>query len=124
VPEFAVGGLQNPVVLIRKRHKGRRNSLPLKRGEHLHSFAHGNPIVELPVDDEHRGLEILRIPVGGMPLEFLGILPRNAVIPLVEPELLRRSIHAGEVVGAGVADERPEAFRDLRLEPVDHIAAV
>src|SRR2546423_10817679 len=48
---------------------------------------------------------------------------RPAILPLTEPDLLRRTVHVLEIVDAGMSEERLESVR-VSGDPVGHVSTV
>ena len=76
------------------------------------------------MDDQGRGLEVPGEGAGRPLAVVLGLVPGEAaVLPLGEPELLGRAVHAHQVEDAGVADQGLEPV-GVAADPVDHEPAV
>jgi len=66
MPAQAVGGLEDPMVLIGEIDQARRNALALENSEGGKTFSHGQTVVPVAVDDQGGGLPVLD-KVGGVP---------------------------------------------------------
>ena len=61
VPEPAVTRLEDPVALVGEPEQARFDAATLQRAEHAEALLDGDAEVELALDDERRGLEVLDV---------------------------------------------------------------
>ncbi len=113
------------MVLVREDQQAAFDALTLQGGEGRQALGRGDAEIQIALDDQHRRVPLVDV-VGRV--EFLiaaRIFPRGAaVLPLGEPELLRRKAHGEGVEDAVVVDQAFEGIRPVSGDPVDHIAAV
>src|SRR5208337_1335852 len=123
VPKLSVLRLQHPVAFVGEVEHFGRDAQALQRGKELEAFAHVEPVVELPVDDERRRFEIRRKQMRRpLPIQ-LAVRPRCALeLPFVEPQLLGRSPVRLVVERAVVRDDALEAV-GVAEHPVGHVSA-
>src|SRR5207302_6660124 len=61
VPEAAVARLQDPVAFVGEPEQARLDPAPLQRAEHAEALLDRDAEVELALDDQRRGLEVLDV---------------------------------------------------------------
>ena len=125
MPQQAVGGLQDPVVLVREEHEPALDALALQCGEGREALRVRHPVVERAVDDEHRRLP-LRHMISRVELLMhlrVGVVGA-AVLPFSEPQLLGGVVHRALVEDSGVVDDALEPVRPVAGDPVLHEAAI
>ena len=125
MPQQAVGGLQDPVVLVREEHEPALDALALQCREGREALRVRHAVVERTVDDEHRRLPLRHMVRRVELLVHLRIgVVGAAVLPFGEPEFLGGVVHRARVEDARVVDDAAEAVRPLARDPVLHEAAV
>src|SRR5271157_4240745 len=123
-PDDAVLGLGDPVALIGEPDIAAGHAQALEAGEHAQALRIGNAEVECAVDHQRWRSETARIGARGTIAIVFGPIPGEAtVLPLGEPELLGRAVHADQVEDASVADQGLEPV-SMPADPVHHEAAV
>src|SRR5258706_10190501 len=128
VPESRVRRLPHPVTFVRKINQLRIYSHPLNCGEHLQAFTFGHAIVETVCDDQDGRLKVLHEFVRRPAIVHGRVGPGRALeFPVGEPKLLRRTVHAGEIVNAIVRHEHFEPEPRIvvvTFNPVDHVTTI
>src|SRR5436190_10663931 len=106
IPENRVLRFQNPMSFIGEDHDLRRHLLQLECREELHALTNGNPIIQLPMYDQGRCLEVAHIGARRQSRIHFRVLPRHAMeLPDWKPELFRLTRHAPEIVHARMRNE-------------------
>src|SRR5271157_2822399 len=105
-PDDSVLGLGDPVALIGEPDIAAGHAQALEAGEHALPLGIGNAEVECAMDHQGWRPETAGIGARRAVAVVLGSVPGEAtVLPLGEPELLGRAVHADQVEDARVADQ-------------------
>ena len=124
MPQHRVLRLEDPVVLVGEMEQARRHAPALEGGEHGQSLDLADPVVQGPVDDQGRDAPCADVVKRIVFRVARGVLPRGpAMLPLREPQLLRREVGEPLVEIAVVTDQAAPRLVPDAGDEVDHVTA-